>query len=92
MRYLAYKYEANVTGIELTPSRVAGAQHLTNLVGLQEKARVVEGNVMSVPLDDAAMDAVVSQEAFCHVPDPKTTLSEAYRILRVCPGTSLWIA
>jgi SAM-dependent methyltransferase len=82
VRYLTYKYGADVTGIELTPSRVAGAQHLTKLVGLQEKARVVEGNVMSVPLDDATMDAVVSQEAFCHVPDPKKALFEACRILR----------
>ena len=82
VRYLAYKYGADVTGIELTPSRVAGAQHLTELVGLKEKARVIEGNVMRVPLDDAAIDAVVSQEAFCHVPDPKKALSEACRILR----------
>ncbi len=82
VRYLTYKYGADVTGIELTPSRVAGAQHLTELVGLQEKTRVVEGNVMSVPLDNAAMDAVVSQEAFCHVPDPAKALSEAFRILR----------
>jgi sarcosine/dimethylglycine N-methyltransferase len=82
VRYLAHKYGARVTGIELTPSRVAGAQELTKLVGLQEKARVIEGNVMSVPLDDATMDAVVSQEAFCHVPDPRKVLSEACRILR----------
>ena len=37
---------------------------------------------MSVPIEDATMDAVVSQEAFCHVPDPKKTLSEACRILK----------
>ena len=82
VRYLAHKYGARVTGIELTPSRVTGAQELTKLVGLQEKARVIEGNVISVPLDDATMDAVVSQEAFCHVPDPRKVLSEACRILR----------
>jgi len=82
VRYLAHKYGARVIGIELTPSRVAGAQELTKLVGLKEKARVIEGNVMSVPLDDATMDAVVSQEAFCHVPDPRKVLSEACRILR----------
>src|SRR5262249_2946239 len=82
VRYLAHKYGANVTGIELTPSRVAGAQQLTKLVGLQEKARVIEGSVMSVPLDDATMNAVVSQESFCHVPDPKKALSEACRVLK----------
>src|SRR6516165_8131025 len=48
VRYLAHKYGANVTGIELTPSRVAGAQELTQRVGLQGRARVIEGNVMSV--------------------------------------------
>jgi sarcosine/dimethylglycine N-methyltransferase len=82
VRYLAHKYGADVTGIELTPARVAGAQELTRRVGLQESARVVEGNVLEVPLADASMDAVVSQEAFLHVPDPKKALTEAFRILR----------
>jgi len=82
VRYLAHKYGAKVTGIELTPSRVSGAQELIKRVGLQDEARVVEGNVMSVPLADATMDAVVSQESFCHVPDPAKALSEAFRILR----------
>lgn len=82
VRYLAHKYGANVTGIELTPARVAGAQQLTELVGLQKTARVVEGNVLEVPLEDASMDAVVSQEAFCHVPNMKGALLEAFRILK----------
>src|SRR6478609_4475479 len=68
-RYLAHRYGADVTGIELTPARVAGAAELTKLVGLQDRVRVLEGNVMDVPLPDAGMDAVVSQEAFLHVPD-----------------------
>jgi len=82
VRYLAHKYGAKVTGIELTPSRASGAQELIKRVGLQERAQVVEGNVMNVPLADATMDAVVSQESFCHVPDPAQALSEAFRILR----------
>jgi len=82
VRYLAHKYGADVTGIELTPARVAGAQELTKRVGLQETARVIEGNVLEVPLADASADAVVSQEAFCHVPDVKKALTEAFRILR----------
>ena len=82
VRYLAHKYGADVTGIELTPARMSGAQELTKRVGLDGTARIVEGNVMDVPLRDASMDAVVSQEAFCHVPDPAKALSEAFRILR----------
>jgi sarcosine/dimethylglycine N-methyltransferase len=69
VRYLAHRYGASVCGIELTPSRVVGAQELTKLVGLRDTARVIEGNVLQVPLPDASVDAVVSQEAFCHVPE-----------------------
>src|SRR5215204_2455133 len=82
VRYLAHKYGADVTGIELTPARVSGAQELTRRVGLDRTARIVEGNVMDVPLPDASFDAVVSQEAFCHVPDEKRAVAEAFRILR----------
>ena len=82
VRYLARKYGANVIGIELTPARVAGGVELTRRVGLQDTARIVEGNVMDVPLPDASIDAVVSQEAFCHVPDVKRALAEAFRILK----------
>lgn len=93
-RYLAHRYGADVTGIELTPARAAGAQELTRLVGLDDKVRIVEGNVMDVPLDDNSMDAVVSQEALLHVPDKGRALGEAFRIL--VPGGRLaftdWIA
>ena len=43
VRYLAHKYGAGVTGIELTPARVSGAQELTRRVGLHGTARIVEG-------------------------------------------------
>lgn len=93
-RYLAHRYGADVTGIELTPARVKGAAELTQLVGLQDRVRIVEGNVMQVPLPNSSVDAVVSQEAFLHVPDKARTLAEAHRILK--PGGRLaftdWIA
>lgn len=82
VRYLAHKYGADVTGIELTPARVVGAQALTRRVGLDDTARIVEGNVMDVPLPDVSVEAVVSQEAFCHVPDVKRAVAEAFRILK----------
>src|SRR5262245_17178730 len=81
-RYLAHRYDADVTGIELTPARVAGAAELTALVGLSDRVRVLEGNVMDVPLANDSMDAVVSQECMRHLPDKGRALAEAYRILR----------
>jgi sarcosine/dimethylglycine N-methyltransferase len=83
-RYLAHRYGAIVTGIELTPARVAGAEELSRRVGLDGQVRVLEGNVMDLPLPDASHDAVVSQEALLHVPDIARAFAEAHRVL--CPG------
>jgi cyclopropane fatty-acyl-phospholipid synthase-like methyltransferase len=93
-RYLAQRYGADVTGIELTPARVAGARELTRRVGLQDRVRVLQGDVMRVPLDDGRFDVVISQEAFLHVPDKKRALAEAFRLL--VPGGRIaftdWVA
>ena len=51
-RGLAHTYGAEVTGIELTPARVAGANDLTHRVGLDAHVHVIEGNVMAVPLPE----------------------------------------
>lgn len=81
-RYLAYKYGAIVTCIELNAHRAPGAADLTRRVGLAHRVRIVRGDVMHVPLAAQSMDAVISQEALLHVPDKCAALSEAYRVLR----------
>lgn len=81
-RYIAHRHGADVTGIELTPARVAGAQDLTRRVGLADRVRVLEGDVAAVALPDGSVDAVISQEALIHVPHLPTVLGEAFRVLR----------
>jgi cyclopropane fatty-acyl-phospholipid synthase-like methyltransferase len=83
-RYFADRYGADVTGIELTPARVAGAADLTGRVGLVDKVRVIEASVLDVPLPDGAFDVVVSQEALLHVTDLDRCFREAHRVLK--PG------
>jgi len=86
-RYLAVRYGATVTGVELTPARVEGAGELSRLVGLADRVRVLHGDVTAAPLADASMDAVVSQEAMLHVPDKAQAIREAFRVL--VPGGRL---
>jgi sarcosine/dimethylglycine N-methyltransferase len=86
-RYLAHKYGAIVTCIELNPHRAPGAADLTRRVGLAQRVRIVRGDVMRVPVASGTMDAVISQEALLHVPDKRAALSEAYRVLK--PGGRL---
>ncbi len=83
-RYFAARYGVDVTGIELTRARVDGAVELTRAVGLQDRVRVVAGDVTAVPLADGAVDVVLSQEALLHVPDKAKAVSEAARVLK--PG------
>lgn len=80
-RYMAARYGADVTGIELNPARAQGAVDLTRAVGLQARVRVREANVQAVPLPDASADVVMSQEALLHVPDKPRALAEAHRLL-----------
>lgn len=86
-RYLAQRYGAIMTCIELNPDRAPGAADLTRRVRLDGRVRVVRADVMRVPLADACMDAVLSQEALLHVPDKRAALAEAHRVLR--PGGRL---
>ena len=81
-RYLAYRYGATVTCIELNPVRAPGAADLTRRVGLSCQVRIVRADVTRTPLANETMDAVISQEALLHVPDKHGALAEVYRVLK----------
>ena len=82
-RYMAHRYGAEVTGIELNAARAKGAEGLTRRVGLAGRVRVIEGDVTRTGLADAAFDVVMSQEAFLHIPDKAAAVREAHRVLKV---------
>ena len=86
-RYWSFRFGGDVTGIDLSPNRVQGAAELTALVGLEQRVRVIEGDVTRTGLPSEGFDVVVIQEAFLHVPDKAGALAEAFRLLR--PGGRL---
>ncbi len=93
-RFIAQRWGARVTGIDLNAERAAGARRLTDRVGLERLVRIVCGDAQSLPFARAAFTAVVSQEGLLHVPDKARALDECSRVL-VAGGRiafSDWIA
>jgi sarcosine/dimethylglycine N-methyltransferase len=86
-RYLAWKTGCDVTGLDLTASRVEGATELTRVAGLSGSVRFVHGNALDMPFDDASFTLAIAQEAFAHIPDKPRLLAECARVLR--PGGRL---
>jgi SAM-dependent methyltransferase len=93
-RFIARRWGARVTGVDLNAERAAGARRLTGRVGLGRLVRMVRGDAQSLPFAPAAFTAVVSQEGLLHVPDKHRVLAECCRVL-VAGGRiafSDWIA
>ena len=93
-RFLARRWGARVTGIDLNPDRVAGARRLSAAVGLSGLVRMIRGDAQKLPFRARAFTAVVSQEGLLHVPDKAAALAECWRVL--LPGGRMafsdWIA
>ncbi|MEM7426023.1 MAG: methyltransferase domain-containing protein [Pseudomonadota bacterium] len=81
-RYLAHNYGCRVTGIDLTQSRVDGAQRLTEMAGLDDRIAFRQGNALDLPFGDGSFDVVISQEGFCHIPNKDRLVAECVRMLK----------
>ncbi len=83
-RYLAMRVGCQVVGLDFTESRHRGAQHLTALVKLDHLVAFQHGNALDMPFEAASFDAVIGQEAWCHVPDKPRLIAECARVVK--PG------
>jgi sarcosine/dimethylglycine N-methyltransferase len=81
-RFLASRYGCQVTGVDITRSRVDGAQRLTEYVGLADRVRFLEADATRLPLPDSAFTACISQEAFVHIADKSALFAGCLRVLR----------
>jgi ubiquinone/menaquinone biosynthesis C-methylase UbiE len=83
-RYLAHNYGCQVTGIDLSASRIDGAKRLTRIAGLDDRVSFEIANALKMPFEDRTFDVVISQEAFCHIPEKRRLTSQCFRVLK--PG------
>lgn len=83
-RYLASHYGCQVTGIDLTESRIDGARRLTTLAGLDARVTFRRANALDMPFGDKTFDVLISQESFCHIPDKARLVAQCVRVLK--PG------
>jgi hypothetical protein len=86
---LTGEYDADVTGVDLSPANIAHASDAARLAGLADLNRFRVGDAEQLPVDSADFDAVVCECAFCTFPDKATAAAELARVLR--PGGRLGI-
>ncbi|MEA5568430.1 methyltransferase domain-containing protein [Anabaena sp. UHCC 0399] len=82
--YLAEKFQAQATGITLSPVQAARATERAQEKGLSAKSQFLVANAQAMPFDDNTFDLVWSLESGEHMPDKTKFMQECYRVLK--PG------
>ncbi|BAY86538.1 gamma-tocopherol methyltransferase [Calothrix parasitica NIES-267] len=85
--YLAQKFNANATGITLSPVQARRASERAVEFGLQDRANFQVADALNMPFTDNSFDLVWSLESGEHMPDKQKFLQECYRVLK--PGGKL---
>src|SRR5216683_4729537 len=81
----AARLGAKVTGLDLTPELLAHARENASIAKVE--VSWYEGDVESLPFDDAAFDVVVSQFGHMFAPRPEVAIGEMLRVLK--PGGTI---
>ncbi|MGE0735735.1 MAG: methyltransferase domain-containing protein [Alphaproteobacteria bacterium] len=81
-RYQARCYGSRMVALDFHAGRAVGAALLNRMVGLDGQVSVVRGDAQALPFAAATFDAVLSQEAFLHVPDKSALLNSCRRVLK----------
>lgn len=80
-RYVADRYDATVTGVDLTPEFVETAASLSALVGLSDKVAFLEGSALDMPVPDAGFDLAVMMHVGMNIEDKQGLFAEVSRVL-----------
>jgi SAM-dependent methyltransferase len=83
-RYMAKRFQCNVSGLDITESFVEVANKLTLLLRMEQQVKIEHGDGQRLPYPDSAFDGAYTQHVTMNVADRPAFFAEAYRVLK--PG------
>jgi ubiquinone/menaquinone biosynthesis C-methylase UbiE len=83
-RYLAQRFGARTTGIDLTAEFCEVARQLTRALGLEDRVDFKQGDALAMPFADASFDGAYSMNVSMNIADKAGFYAEIHRVLR--PG------
>lgn len=87
--HLAAQYNAQATGITLSPVQAARARERAEAMNLDSRVNFAVANALEMPFEDDSFDLVWSLESGEHMPEKEKFIRECYRVLK--PGGKLII-
>jgi demethylmenaquinone methyltransferase/2-methoxy-6-polyprenyl-1,4-benzoquinol methylase len=81
--------DATVLGVDNSPAMLQIARRKIRAAALERSIRLIRGDLRTLPLADAEVDAVTLAFGIRNIVERRTVLSECRRVLR--PGGSLYI-
>ena len=83
-RFIATRFGAKVTGVDLTPAFVETAERLSAMCGLDEATVFLTGSAYDLPVEDASADLVTMLHVGMNLDDKPQLFREVARVL--APG------
>jgi sarcosine/dimethylglycine N-methyltransferase len=83
-RYLAKRFGCRVIALNLSEKENERNRQLSKAAGVGHLVEVVDGSFEEIPLEDASVDAVWSQDAILHSGERAKVIAEVARVLK--PG------
>jgi ubiquinone/menaquinone biosynthesis C-methylase UbiE len=83
-RYIARRFGARITGIDLTAEFCEVARQLTQMLGLEDRLDFKQGDATAMPFADASFDGAYSMNVSMNIADKAGFYAEIHRVLR--PG------
>lgn len=83
-RFMAGRYGATVTGVDLTPAFVETATALSKMVGMSGRTDFLLGSALELPVPDASVDLATMMHVGMNIPDKQALFAEVARVL--APG------